>query len=228
MSTPKEAKMLQEYLISTRWPVAKISPSKARFKSKSAPRMAYFSSKGSTLITPEIIKPDITAPGVNILAAWHAMGYDNWDFPNYNIDSGTSMACPHVSGVAAMLKALHPNWSPAEIKSALMTTASQVDNTGKRIHSSAIGTATPFELGSGHLDPNAALNPGLVYDMNAKDVFMFLCSNDVNQDQLHQLFETTLSCPFPPPFAYDLNCHDPNPVPKGSASQQDKKKKKKF
>lgn len=155
--------MLQEYLISTRWPVAKISPSKARFKSKSAPRMAYFSSKGSTLITPEIIKPDITAPGVNILAAWHAMGYDNWDFPNYNIDSGTSMACPHVSGVAAMLKALHPNWSPAEIKSALMTTASQIDNTGKRIHSSTIGTATPFELGSGHLDPNAALNPGLVY-----------------------------------------------------------------
>ncbi|GMP49984.1 hypothetical protein CsSME_00016780 [Camellia sinensis var. sinensis] len=201
----QEAKTLHNYLISTREPVARIAQTRALFNSKPAPRMAHLSSKGPDRLTPDIIKPDITAPGMNILAAWHAMNYDNWDYPSFNFDSGTSMSCPHVAGVAAMIKALHPTWSPAEIKSALMTSALQLDNTGKPIQSSTGGSATPFELGSGHLYPNAALDPGLVYDMNAEDIFMFVCNKGITQDLLQKLFGTMLFCPFPPLPAYNLN-----------------------
>lgn len=62
-----------------------------------------------------LLQPDIAAPGVNILAAG----------PNskpYFFSSGTSMSCPHVSGIAALLKSMHPHWSPAAIKSAIVTT----------------------------------------------------------------------------------------------------------
>ncbi|XP_026429843.1 subtilisin-like protease SBT1.4 [Papaver somniferum] len=111
-----------------------------------APKVAVFSSRGPNRITPEILKPDIIAPGVNILAGWPSGGF--------NMQSGTSMACPHVSGLAALLRSAYPNWSPAAIKSALMTTAYEVDNS----------------------DPNRALNPGLVYDIAPSGYEAFLCS----------------------------------------------------
>lgn len=72
------------------------------------------------------LQPDITAPGLNILAAWSGASPvtkapgDN-RFVKYNIESGTSMSCPHVSAVASLLKALHPDWSTAAIRSAIMT-----------------------------------------------------------------------------------------------------------
>ncbi|MBO8584323.1 S8 family serine peptidase, partial [Staphylococcus aureus] len=76
----------------------------------------------------DILKPDVIAPGVNILAAWtEAAGPTGLESDarktEFNILSGTSMACPHVSGAAALLKSAHPDWSPAAIRSALMTTA---------------------------------------------------------------------------------------------------------
>ena len=73
------------------------------------------------------MQPDIAAPGVNILAAWTeaysltGVPGDNRVVP-FNIISGTSMACPHASGAAAYVKSFNPTWSPAAIKSALMTT----------------------------------------------------------------------------------------------------------
>lgn len=74
-----------------------------------------------------LAQPDLTAPGVDILAAWSPVSppsiyYGDTRSVNYNIISGTSMSCPHVSGAAAHVKAAHSNWSPAAIKSALMTT----------------------------------------------------------------------------------------------------------
>ncbi|KAK9993838.1 hypothetical protein SO802_023541 [Lithocarpus litseifolius] len=91
-----------------------------------APYAASFSSRGPNPITPDILKPDHTAPGVNILAAWTPLApasvYKEYTrSTKYYIDSGTLMACPHASGVAAYVKATHPSWSPAAIKSALMT-----------------------------------------------------------------------------------------------------------
>ena len=73
------------------------------------------------------MQPDLTAPGVHILAAWSPISPiskvpgDN-RIAKYNIESGTSMACPHATGAAAYIKSFHPTWSPAAIKSALMTT----------------------------------------------------------------------------------------------------------
>lgn len=73
------------------------------------------------------LQPDITAPGLNILAAWTEadpptkLSMDH-RVAQYNIESGTSMSCPHIAAAAALLKAIHPTWSSAAIKSALMTT----------------------------------------------------------------------------------------------------------
>jgi hypothetical protein len=87
------------------------------------------------------------------------------------------MSCPHVSGIAALLRKAYPDWSPAAIKSALVTTAYNLDNSGKNIKDLASGEeSTPFIHGAGHVDPNSALDPGLVYDMDTSDYISFLCA----------------------------------------------------
>ncbi|CAI8613359.1 unnamed protein product [Vicia faba] len=105
-----------------------------------------------------ILKPDVTAPGVNILAAYSLFASASnlitdtrRGFP-FNMMQGTSMSCPHVAGTAGLIKTLHPNWSPAAIKSAIMTTASTRDNTNKPIRDAFDKTlANPFAYGSGHI-----------------------------------------------------------------------------
>nr|AGN03879.1 senescence-associated subtilisin protease [Triticum aestivum] len=151
-------------------------------KSPSAPRVASFSSRGPNSRAPEILKPDVTAPGVNILADWTGeasptdLDIDPRRVP-FNIISGTSMSCPHVSGLAALLRQAHPDWSPTVVKSALMTTAYNMDNSGEIIKDLATGTeSTPFVRGAGHVDPISALNPGLVYDADTADYIGFLCA----------------------------------------------------
>ncbi|XP_044432479.1 subtilisin-like protease SBT1.4 [Triticum aestivum] len=146
------------------------------------PRMASFSSRGPSRHAPEILKPDITAPGVDILAAWtgaNSPSHVSTDTRRveYNVIAGTSMSCPHVSGVAALLRQARPEWSPAAIKSAMMTTAYNVDSAGGVIGDMSTGKAsTPFARGAGHVDPNGAADPGLVYDADAEDYITFLCA----------------------------------------------------
>ncbi len=122
-------------------------------------RMATFSARGPAPI-PDVLKPDVTAPGINILAGFSPDSAYSTPGENFAYLSGTSMATPHVAGTAALLRQAHPDWSPAAIKSALMTTARQ-DVTS----STGVGNANPFDFGSGHIVPNSALNPGLVYDI---------------------------------------------------------------
>ena len=121
--------------------------------------MAGFSSRGSNRALPVIIKPDVAAPGVGIVAA---VGIDDPLPAAWGAISGTSMASPHVAGAGALLKALHPDWTPAEMQSALMTTAVTM---GVRKEDAAT-PADPFDMGSGVVDLGAvaANTVGLVLD----------------------------------------------------------------
>jgi subtilisin family serine protease len=109
-----------------------------------APDVAAFSSRGPALAgSGDLLKPDIMAPGVDVLAAYSpAGGGRNWDFL-----SGTSMSSPHMAGLAALMKDLHPDWTPAAIKSAFMTTASTIRNNATSIPDD------PFGYGAGQVVP---------------------------------------------------------------------------
>ncbi|HET9851034.1 MAG TPA: S8 family serine peptidase [Candidatus Limnocylindrales bacterium] len=146
-----------------------------------APGMAAFSSSGPALAGGgDILKPDITAPGVDVVAAVSPVG-DNGTL--YDAASGTSMSSPHIAGIATLLRAAHPTWSPMAIKSALQTSASQVDNEGKPILNGAgNGAATPLDFGAGHVTPPDAFNPGLVYDSGLADWVQYGCG--IGQIQL--------------------------------------------
>ena len=106
------------------------------------------------------------APGQDILAAVAPPGNGG---RNFNLYSGTSMSAPHVAGIAALLKDLHPTWSPMMIKSALMTSATDVLD-GPNTNPLVI-----FRQGAGHIAPNKAADPGLVYDSGFNDWLAFLC-----------------------------------------------------
>lgn len=98
------------------------------------------------------------------------------------------MSCPHISGLAALLKAAHPDWSPSAIKSALMTTAYTLDNTNSPLRdASGGGFSNPWAHGSGHVDPQKALSPGLVYDASTDEYIAFLCSLEYTVDQVHAI-----------------------------------------
>ncbi|GLJ29148.1 hypothetical protein SUGI_0574720 [Cryptomeria japonica] len=144
-----------------------------------APVVAAFSSRGPSIAYPSILKPDLIAPGVNILAALK----DDYEFM-----SGTSMACPHVSGVAALMKAANPKWSPAAIKSALMTSSYTADNKNWPISDSySMQPAGPFDMGAGHINPEAAVRTKLVYEIEPQDYIDYLCSVGYNKDQIAKL-----------------------------------------
>ncbi|KAK7393142.1 hypothetical protein VNO78_21618 [Psophocarpus tetragonolobus] len=122
----KDGTIIKTYINLTSNPTAIIFKSNES-KDWLSPSVASFSSRGPNAITSDILKPDIAAPGVDILAAWSpnspiSMVIGDERKTKYNIISGTSMACPHVTAVAAYVKSFHPDWSPAAIKSAIMTT----------------------------------------------------------------------------------------------------------
>uniref|UniRef100_A0A0E0KMB3 Subtilisin-like protease n=1 Tax=Oryza punctata TaxID=4537 RepID=A0A0E0KMB3_ORYPU len=155
-------------------PKAKISFSRMTIGSEiSAPKIAAFSSRGPSPIYPGVLKPDIAAPGVSILAASPKI-FISKGVP-YHFNSGTSMACPHVTGIIAVLRSLHPEWSPAAVKSAIMTTALTYDNNGMPIQANGKTPkiADPFDYGAGFVNPSMAADPGLVYDIAASDYLKF-------------------------------------------------------
>jgi Subtilase family/Fibronectin type-III domain/PA domain/Peptidase inhibitor I9 len=123
--------------------------------------MADFSSRGPSLAGGgDVLKPDITAPGVNILAGNTPTAFLGAPGQLFQSISGTSMSSPHMAGMAALLVQKFPTWSPAAIKSAFMTSARQ--NLTKE---DASTPADPFDFGAGHAVPNSAGDPGLVYDV---------------------------------------------------------------
>ncbi len=146
---------------------AKINTATLTYSSP-APFTASFSSRGPPQAGGgDLLKPDVIAPGQDILAAVAPPGNAGRDF---NLYSGTSMSAPHVAGLAALLKDLHPDWSPMAIKSALMTSAYDVLD-GPNTNPLVI-----FRQGAGHVRPNSAADPGLVYDAGWNDWRGFLRS----------------------------------------------------
>ncbi|HET6213264.1 MAG TPA: S8 family peptidase, partial [Micromonosporaceae bacterium] len=126
-----------------------------------APAMAGFSSSGPAQASADLLKPDIAAPGVDVIAAYSPLNAGGSDYEQI---SGTSMAAPHLAGIAALLRSKHPDWSPMAVKSALMTAARPVG-----------GDYTPLNYGAGQVEPAGAFDPGLVYDSDALDWFRYGC-----------------------------------------------------
>ncbi|KQV45516.1 MULTISPECIES: S8 family serine peptidase [unclassified Duganella] len=150
--------------------------------SKPAPVMAGFSSRGPNMGDANVLKPDLTAPGVDIIAsvsaaltpAQHSAVVAGSFVPPaaYESYQGTSMSSPHVAGLSLLLRQAHPDWSPAAVKSALMTTTYSTLNDGLP---GAQNGLLPWSQGAGHVDPNKAVDPGLVYDMGKADYVQYQC-----------------------------------------------------
>ena len=137
--------------------------------------MAAFSSRGPLLpserSTGDLLKPDVTAPGVQILAGNSPTATVGAPGQLFQAIGGTSMSSPHVAGIGALLRDRHPDWTPDLMQSALMTSARQ--DVRKE---DGVTPADPFDFGAGHVVPNGAADPGLVYPVGFDDYRAFLRS----------------------------------------------------
>ncbi|CAK8560925.1 unnamed protein product [Lathyrus sativus] len=181
--------IITNYIQSTRSPSAVIH--KSHEVKIPAPFVASFSSRGPNPGSQHVLKPDITAPGINILAAYtlktSITGLEgDTQFSEFTLMSGTSMSCPHVSGVAAYVKSFHPDWTPAAIRSAIITTAKPM--------SQKVNKEAEFAFGAGQVNPTKALNPGLVYDIDEFAYIQFLCHEGYNGSTLSVLTGSSINC----------------------------------
>ncbi|CAL5195217.1 unnamed protein product [Lathyrus oleraceus] len=187
----KDYVLVQSYTNSTKSPVAEILKSEI-FHDTTSPRVASFSSRGPNSLVLDIMKPDISAPGVDILAAYSPLSPPSGHSGdtrkvNYNIESGTSMSCPHITGIVAYVKSFHPDWSPAAIKSAIMTTTKPVNGTYNNL-------AGEFSYGSGNANPRLAVDPGLIYNITKDDYVQMLCNYGYDNGKIKQITGDNSSC----------------------------------
>lgn len=189
---------LKAYINSTRRPTARIVYGGTVIGKSRAPAVAQFSARGPSLSNPSILKPDVIAPGVNIIAAW-PQNIGPTSLPedsrrvNFSVMSGTSMACPHASGIAALVRSVHPKWSPAAIKSAIMTTADVTDHSGNPIMDGD-KPAGVFAIGAGHINPVRAIDPGLIYDIRPEDYVTHLCTLGYTKSDILTITHRNVSC----------------------------------
>ncbi|KAI3988026.1 hypothetical protein MKX01_011815 [Papaver californicum] len=194
------AAQILNYMKLTKNATATILPPVDMLNFKPAPIIGDLSSRGPGNLTQGILKPDLAAPGVDILAAWPPIDDINGGFTmgkptEFAVKSGTSMACPHVSGAAAYMKSVRPKWTPSMIRSAFMTTATITNNAGRPIMNEKEAFASPHEMGAGQLNPNSALHPGLVYETNTTDYLKYLCYFGYQTKLVRSMFDEKFTCP---------------------------------
>ncbi|XP_060218726.1 subtilisin-like protease SBT4.14 [Lycium barbarum] len=182
-------KSINNYIHSERLPSAVIY--KSREVKIKAPFIASFSSRGPNPGTKRLLKPDIAAPGIDILASYTPLKSltglkGDTQYSEFTLMSGTSMSCPHVGGAAAYVKSFHSDWSPSAIKSALMTTA--------RPMSSKVDREREFAYGAGQVNPTRARSPGLIYDMDDMSYIQFLCHEGYNSSSVSSLLRQRVNC----------------------------------
>ncbi|KAA8543427.1 hypothetical protein F0562_021078 [Nyssa sinensis] len=193
-----ESVQLKSYINSTRRPRAQIEFGGIVIGRSRAPAVAQFSSRGPSFTNPSILKPDMIAPGVNIIAAW-PQNLGPTGLPedsrrvNFTVMSGTSMACPHVSGIAALIHSTHPKWTPAAVKSAIMTTADVTDHSGEPIMDGN-KPAGLFAIGAGHVNPERAITPGLIYDIRPDEYITHLCTIGYTRSEIFTITHKNVSC----------------------------------
>eukprot|EP00271_Cylindrocystis_brebissonii_P000239 TRINITY_DN10295_c0_g3_i1.p1 TRINITY_DN10295_c0_g3~~TRINITY_DN10295_c0_g3_i1.p1 ORF type:complete len:883 (-),score=107.10 TRINITY_DN10295_c0_g3_i1:793-3441(-) len=185
--------------------VAYMTGSELSYNQSAIPRVMDFSSRGpafplsDTTLANDVLKPDVVAPGHEIWSAFSPLGGQTTLGASktgqlFNIQSGTSMSAPHIAGIAAVIMQINPTFSPFAVKSAILSTASNLAVFGNGV--SGIGYAdqysfnlvpatpkvqTPFDYGSGIVDPQAAADPGLVFNSNFNDYVAYLYTVDPNQ-----------------------------------------------
>ncbi|PON78138.1 Subtilase [Parasponia andersonii] len=195
-----EGSQILNYINSSKKPTATILPTVEVLRHRPAPVVASFSSRGPAQLTENILKPDIMAPGVAILAAMIPKSVQG-AIPiglkpsEFTLKSGTSMACPHVTGAAAFIKSARPRWTSSIIRSALMTTATEYNNMRKSLTNSSNDIANPHETGVGEINPIKALNPGLVFEITVENYLQFLCYYGYPEKNIRSMANTQFSCP---------------------------------
>uniref|UniRef100_M1AXK0 Serine protease n=1 Tax=Solanum tuberosum TaxID=4113 RepID=M1AXK0_SOLTU len=173
--TYKDGMEILDYMNSTSKPIAKIAFQGTIIGDKDAPVVTAFSSRGPSIASPGILKPDIIGPGLNILAAWPT-SIDN--------KTNTNIAEKHTTRL----------WSPAAIKSAIMTTANTVNLANDPILDERLLPANIFAIGTGHVNPSRANDPGLIYDTELKDYLPYLCGLNYTNRQVGNLLQRKVDC----------------------------------
>ncbi|KAL3631956.1 hypothetical protein CASFOL_024940 [Castilleja foliolosa] len=177
--------------------MATILPTVTMKSDKPAPIVASFSSRGPIPGIDSLLKPDVAAPGVTILAAWPTFVTNDTIVgrqpPEFAFLSGTSMACPHVAALAAMVKSRDPTWGPSAIRSAVMTTKNR-NSLGSPITTLTGSRASPYDIGAGEISISGHIQPGLVYETETQDYVKFLCDNGYDSAKIG-LIAPDVACP---------------------------------
>nr|XP_043618772.1 subtilisin-like protease 4 [Erigeron canadensis] len=186
---------IKDYINSTRTPLATLLFKGMVTGNPLAPAVASFSARGPNTASPGILKPDIVDPRVTILAAW-ALPLDGSTKTKspFDFKSGTSMSCPHFSGVAVLLKATHPYWSPAAIKTAIMTSADLVNLRVTPIINETLQPTDIFATGAGHVNPSKANDPGLIYNIQPQDYIPYLCCLGYSDEEVGIIAHRAVNC----------------------------------
>ncbi|XP_072956554.1 subtilisin-like protease 4 [Typha angustifolia] len=200
------------YVKSSSNPTAAIDFKGTLYRASPSPAVAAFSSRGPSVVNDGILKPDVIAPGVNVLGAWPSpvgplsldatINTTSW----FNVISGTSTSASLLAGIASLVKLSHPDWSPAAIKSAIMTSSDILDGDGKPITDETWNAAGFFSMGAGHVNPSRANDPGLVYDIQPSDYLGYLCGLGYTDKQVSAVARHWTECStVDPTTAEELN-----------------------